>query len=316
MSPGIMKTQETKMIFPHHNLLGIEHLSAGDITAILDLSQQYVAQNRRRSQSSVLLKGYILINLFLENSTRTRLSFEMAAKRLGCDVINVTLEGSSIKKGESFTDTLKTINAMLPDLMVIRHSSEGAAQEAADILDCPVINGGDGTNEHPTQALLDALTLRRRFGRLEGLKVAICGDILHSRVAHSNMILLEKMGVRVACVGPQELLPEIPGVTTDMREALDGADAIMVLRIQKERLRTALSFTEADYMRDFSLTVEKLQYAKPDAVIMHPGPMNRGIEIEACLADDPARSLITTQVEMGVAVRMACLDLLTRSGRS
>jgi aspartate carbamoyltransferase catalytic subunit len=300
----------------HNNILGIDHLSREDIVTILDLAEHYVVQNRRRSHTQGMLKGHVLVNLFLENSTRTRLSFEMAAKRLGCDVINMTMDGSSIKKGESFTDTLKTINAMLPDLLVIRHAADGAAQEAADILGCPVVNGGDGTREHPTQALLDALTLRRHFGRLEGLKVAICGDILHSRVAHSNMILLQRMGAQVCCVGPRELLlPDAPHATSDMQDGLRDADAVMVLRIQKERLQKTLSFSEDDYFRQFGLTPATLAYAKPDAVVLHPGPMNRGVEIDAAIADDPARSLITAQVEMGVAVRMACLDLLTRERR-
>ncbi|HEX2753325.1 MAG TPA: aspartate carbamoyltransferase catalytic subunit, partial [Alphaproteobacteria bacterium] len=248
-------------------------------------------------------------------STRTRLSFDMAAKRLGADVINMTTDGSSILKGESFTDTLKTINAMRPDIVVIRAKPEGSAVEAAELLDCPVINAGDGTREHPTQALLDALTLRRHFGSLEGLHIAIVGDILHSRVAHSNLHLLKKMGATVACVGPQELMPLGVDGMQDMAEGLKNADAVMVLRIQKERLTQTLSFTEEDYFKTYGLTLEKLLLAKPGAVILHPGPMNRGVEIDAALADDPARSLITTQVEMGVAVRMACLDLLTRDAR-
>jgi aspartate carbamoyltransferase catalytic subunit len=239
----------------------------------------------------------------------------MAAKRLGCDVLNMGAEGSSLKKGESLADTLRAINAMIPDLLVIRCAAEGAAREAADILSCPVVNCGDGTNEHPTQALLDALTLRRRFGRLEGLTVAICGDILHSRVARSNTLLLEKMGVKVKCTGPRELLPDNARCTTDMRACLQDADAVMVLRIQRERLLKSLVIDDAAYFKDYGLTAERLAFAKPGAVVMHPGPMNRGVEIDAAIADDADRSLITTQVEMGVAVRMACLDLLTRSRR-
>ena len=309
------KTPVSKLMIPQKHLLSIEHLNREDIQTILDLSEYYVVQNRRRSQTNALLKGLVMINVFLENSTRTRLSFEMAAKRLGADVINMTIEGSSMKKGESFTDTLKTINAMRPDLFVLRHNTEGSAEAASQILDCPVMNAGDGTREHPTQALLDALTLRRHFGRLEGLNVAIVGDILHSRVAHSNLQLFKKMGVNVKCVGPAELMPLSAGGTQDMKTGLTDAEAVMVLRIQKERLQTSLSFTEQQYFDTYGLTAERLGFAKEGAVVLHPGPMNRGVEIDASIADDPKRSLITAQVEMGVAVRMACLDLLTRSAR-
>ncbi len=310
------KRPVSKIMIPHHDILGIEQLNADEINSILDLAEYYVVQNRRKSQTNALLKGLVLVNLFLENSTRTRLSFEMAAKRLGADVINMTTEGSSLKKGESFSDTLKAINAMLPDVMVIRHSEEGSAHKAAEILDCPVINGGDGTREHPTQALLDALTLRRKFGNLEGITVSICGDIMHSRVAHSNAFLLNKMGANVKFVGPAELLPQgLSNATSDMAEGLKDAHAVMLLRIQKERLQKNLSFTEEQYFNAYGLTEEKLKLAHKDAVVMHPGPMNRGVEIDAAIADDPNRSLITLQVEMGVAVRMACLDLLTRKVR-
>ncbi|TAL29659.1 MAG: aspartate carbamoyltransferase catalytic subunit [Alphaproteobacteria bacterium] len=315
MNAQPQRTPVSKLSIPHKHLLSIEALSREDINTILDLSEYYVVQNRRKSQTNALLKGLVLVNLFLENSTRTRLSFEMAAKRLGADVINMTVEGSSIKKGESFIDTLKTLNAMRPDLFVIRAGEEGSAEKASNILECPVLNAGDGTREHPTQALLDALTLRRHFGRLEGLNVAICGDILHSRVAHSNLHLFKKMGVNVKCVGPTELMPLAAGGTQDMKAGLSGADAIMVLRIQKERMQKALSLTEVQYFKTFGLTAERLAFAKEGAVILHPGPMNRDVEIDAEIADDPKRSLITTQVEMGVAVRMACLDLLTRSAR-
>lgn len=309
------KTPVSKLMIPQKHLLSIEHLNREDILTILDLSEYYVVQNRRRSQTNALLKGLVMINVFLENSTRTRLSFEMAAKRLGADVINMTIEGSSMKKGESFTDTLKTINAMRPDLFVLRHNTEGSAEAASQILDCPVMNAGDGTREHPTQALLDALTLRRHFGRLEGLNVAIVGDILHSRVAHSNLQLFKKMGVNVKCVGPAELMPLSAGGTQDMKTGLTDAEAVMVLRIQKERLQKSLSFTEEQYFDSYGLTAERLGFAREGAVVLHPGPMNRGVEIDASIADDPKRSLITAQVEMGVAVRMACLDLLTRSAR-
>lgn len=308
------KKPVSKLRIPQHDLLGIDALAPDDIMTILDLAEYYVVQNRRRAQGA-LLKGMVIVNLFLENSTRTRLSFDMAAKRLGADVINMTADGSSILKGESLLDTLKTINAMRPDLVIIRARAEGAAEEAAKLIEAPVINAGDGTREHPTQALLDALTLRRHFGKLEGLHVAIVGDILHSRVAHSNLHLFKKMGVAHSCVGPQELLPLGVDGTQDLALGLKNADAVMVLRIQKERLSEKLSFTEEDYFKTYGLTAERLSLAKENAVVLHPGPMNRGVEIDAALADDPTRSLITTQVEMGVAVRMACLDLLTRGAR-
>lgn len=309
------KQHISKLSIASQDILSVEQLGPDEINAILDLAEFYVVQNRRKSQTNVLLKGSVMINMFLENSTRTRLSFEMAAKRLGADVINMVAEGSSIKKGESFIDTLKTVNAMRPDIFVLRAAEEGSAQTASEILECPVLNAGDGTREHPTQALLDALTLRRHFGRLEGLNVTICGDVLHSRVAHSNLHLFKKMGVNVKCLGPAELMPLSAGGTQDVKKGLEGADAVMVLRIQKERLQKALSFTEQQYFETYGLTAERLGYAKEGAVVMHPGPMNRGVEIEAAIADDPKRSLITLQVEMGVAVRMACLDLLTRSSR-
>jgi len=309
------KKPVSKLRIPQHDLLGIDMLDANDITTILDLAEYYVVQNRRRSLTNALLKGMVIVNLFLENSTRTRLSFDMAAKRLGADVINMTTDGSSILKGESLTDTLKTINAMRPDVVIIRHRGEGSAEEAAKLIDAPVINAGDGTREHPTQALLDALTLRRHFGKLEGLHVTIVGDILHSRVAHSNLHLFKKMGIAHSCIGPQELLPLGVDGTQDLTKGLKNADAVMVLRIQKERLTEKLSFTEEDYFKTYGLTAERLSLAKENAVVLHPGPMNRGVEIDAALADDPTRSLITAQVEMGVAVRMACLDLLTRGAR-
>jgi aspartate carbamoyltransferase catalytic subunit len=315
MNAQPQKVHVSKLAIPHKNLLTIEALSREDINAILDLAEYYVVQNRRRSQTNVLLKGLVLVNMFLENSTRTRLSFEMAAKRLGADVINMTAEGSSIKKGESLLDTLKTLNAMRPDLFVVRHTQEGSAELAAELLECPVLNAGDGTREHPTQALLDALTLRRHFGRLEGLKVAIIGDILHSRVAHSNLNLFKKMGVNVACIGPAELMPLALGGTQDMKTGLHEADAVMVLRLQKERMQKTLPFTDVQYFRAYGLNAERLGFAKEGAVVLHPGPMNRDVEIDAAIADDPKRSLITLQVEMGVAVRMACLDLLTRNAR-
>lgn len=315
MNAQPQKTPVSKLAIPQKHLLTVEALARDDVRTILDLAEYYVVQNRRRSQTNALLKGMMMMNMFLENSTRTRLSFEAAAKRLGADVINMTAEGSSIKKGESFIDTLKTLNAMRPDLFILRHSDEKAAEMAAKYVDCPVLNAGTGTREHPTQALLDALTLRRHFGKLEGLTVSIIGDVLHSRVAHSNLHLLKMMGVNVKCVGPAELMPLSAGGTQDLEEGLRDADAIMVLRIQKERMQNTLSLSDVQYFKAYGLTAERLAFAKEDAVVMHPGPMNRDVEIDAAIADDPKRSLITTQVEMGVAVRMACLDLLTRAAR-
>ena len=306
---------KSSFVLNHRHLLGIEGLSHAEISGLLDLGEEFVALNRQIEKKRTSLRGRTQINLFFEVSTRTQSSFELAGKRLGADVINMTTEGSSIKKGESFIDTLKTLNAMRPDLFVIRHNDEGSAQKAAEIVDCPVINAGDGTREHPTQALLDALTLRRHFGKLEGLNVSILGDVLHSRVAHSNLQLFKKMGVNVKCVGPAELMPLSAGGTQDVKKGLEGADAVMVLRIQKERMQKSLSFTEVQYFRHYGLTAERLAFASKDAVIMHPGPMNRDVEIDASIADDPKRSLIPLQVEMGVAVRMAVLDLLTRSAR-
>lgn len=306
------KTITPDTVFTHGHILGVAQLGAADISVILDLADTYAQQNRAGKCQKVL-DGLLLANLFLENSTRTRLSFEIAAKRLGAEVVNLTASGSSVQKGEELLDTLKTVGAMLPDIAVLRAGENGAAQRAADTLGCPVINGGDGTNEHPTQALLDALTLRRHFGRLDGLQVAICGDVRHSRVAHSNKLLLEKMGAKVVLIAPPEL--GVPGSLEDMAAGIADADAVMMLRIQKERMASALSFTEEQYFAAYGLTPEKLAHAKKDAVVLHPGPMNRGIEIDSAVADDPARSLIAIQVEMGVAVRMACLDLLTRGLR-
>src|SRR5689334_10076790 len=302
--------------FPHRHLLGIEGLSPDEITLLLDRSESYVEQNRQADKKQALLRGRTLINLFFENSTRTRTSFELAGKRLGGDVINMSVAASSIKKGETLIDTAMTLNAMRPDVLVVRHPDSGAVNLLAQKVDCSVINGGDGSHEHPTQALLDALTIRRRRGRLEGLIVAICGDILHSRVARSNIHLLTTMGASVRVIGPPTLLPasiERLGVEVfhDMKRGLAGSDIVMMLRLQTERMQGSFVPSIREYFRFFGLDYEKLKAAKPDALIMHPGPMNRGVEIDSELADDIDRSLIREQVEMGVAVRMACLDLLT-----
>jgi aspartate carbamoyltransferase catalytic subunit len=304
--------------FPHPHLLGIEGLCAADILAILDAAEPWIAFNRGARKADKRLAGLTQINAFFENSTRTLFSFEIAGKRLGAQVSSFHPAASSVRKGESLIDTASTLNAMRPDILVIRHEAEGAAADVAAIMDCPVINAGDGTGEHPTQALLDALTMRRRFGRIAGLKVAICGDIVHSRVAGSNIRLLPLLGAQVRLVGPAGLLPEGTGLPlfTDFDEGLAGADVVMMLRIQRERMEETFPDSLIDYHASYGLTRARLDARAPGAVVMHPGPMNRGVEIDGDLADDPARSAILEQVELGVAVRMACLDLLTRERRA
>jgi aspartate carbamoyltransferase catalytic subunit len=299
---------------PH--LLGIEGLKPFEITAILDLADTYVTANQQIEKKHSILKGRTQINLFFENSTRTQSSFELAGKRMGADVMNMSVASSSIKKGETLIDTALTLNAMRPDLLVMRHFGSGAVALLASKVDCAVINAGDGTHEHPTQALLDALTIRRKLGRLEGLIVAICGDILHSRVARSNILLLQTMGARVRVIAPSTLLP--PDIARfgveiyhDMRQGLQDADIVMMLRLQRERMNGSFVPSTAEYFHFFGLDEEKLRYAKPNALVMHPGPMNRGVEISTGVADG-AQSVIRDQVEMGVAVRMAVLELLAR----
>ena len=304
--------------FPHKHLLGIQGLGPLEITTLLDLADGYVDQNRSVDKRKNLLRGRTVINLFFENSTRTRTSFELAGKRLGADVINMQAAVSSVQKGETLIDTAMTLNAMHLDVLVVRHPDSGAVKLLSEKVNCAVINGGDGSHEHPTQALLDALAIRRRKGRLSGLTVAICGDVAHSRVARSNMHLLLTMGAQVRLVGPRTLIPtqvERLGVEVfhDMRAGLEDVDVVMMLRIQTERMRGNFIPSIREYFHFFGLDREKLSRAKADAVIMHPGPMNRGVEIDSDLADDVERSMILGQVEMGVAVRMACLDLLTRT---
>jgi aspartate carbamoyltransferase catalytic subunit len=316
-SPPPMTDMAPAIPFPHRHLLGIDGFSPEEITLLLDLAETYVEANRLELRKRSLLRGRTIINLFFENSTRTRTSFELAGKRLGGDVINMQVDASSIKKGETLIDTAMTLNAMHADVLVIRHPESGAVQLLSEKVNCAVINGGDGSHEHPTQALLDALAIRRRKGRLGGLEVAICGDILHSRVARSNIALLNIMGARVRVVAPRTLLPaeiERLGVEVfhDMREGLKDVDIVMMLRLQMERMQGCFVPSLREYFYFFGLDYEKLAVAKPDALIMHPGPMNRGVEIDGEVADDIDRSLIHTQVEMGVAVRMACLDVLTR----
>jgi len=305
-------------VFPHRHLLGTEGLSAAEIVLLLDKAEGYVEQNRQVDKKQGLLRGRTQINLFYENSTRTRTSFELAGKRLGADVINMSVATSSIKKGETLIDTAMTLTAMRPDVLVVRHTDSGAVELLSQKVDCAVINAGDGSHEHPTQALLDALTIRRRKGRLKGLIVAICGDILHSRVARSNIHLLTTMGAIVRVVAPPTLLPPQVArlgveVHHDMRQGLKDADIVMMLRLQLERMNGAFVPSIREYFRFYGLDYEKLASAKPDALIMHPGPMNRGVEIDPEVADDIDRSLIREQVEMGVAVRMAVLDVLSRN---
>ena len=304
--------------FPHRHLLGIEDLSAQEIQFLLDLSQSYAELNRQADKRKpALLAGRTVINLFFESSTRTRTSFELAAKRLDADVINMQVAWSSIKKGETLIDTAMTLNAMHPDVLIVRHPDSGAVSLLSEKVNCAVINGGDGSHEHPTQALLDALTIIRHRGRLAGLTIAICGDISHSRVARSNIHLLTTMGAQVRVIAPPTLLPgaiDRLGVQPfhDMREGLRDCDIVMMLRLQTERMQGSYVPSVREYFRFFGLDYAKLRAAKPDALIMHPGPMNRGVEIDSEVADDIGRSLIQEQVEMGVAVRMACLDTLTR----
>lgn len=306
--------------FPHRHLLGIEALSRGDILLILDEAEGWTGFNRQARKADGRLRGLTQINAFFENSTRTLFSFEIAGKRLGAQVSNFHPAASSVRKGESLIDTAQTLNAMGPDLLVIRHEQNGAAREVAAVMDCPVINAGDGTGEHPTQALLDALTIRQRKGRIEGLKVAICGDLRHSRVAGSNLRSLPLLGAEVRAVGPASLMPDAlpPGVIghEEMDEGIEGADVVMMLRIQRERMGGAVEGSLGDFHARYGLTRARLARAAPDAVVMHPGPMNRGVEIAADVADDPERSAILDQVANGVAVRMACLDLLTRDRRN
>lgn len=306
----------TSRLFPHRHLLGIEGLAPEDIIQLLDLADEAVEVSRQVEKKKATLRGRTQINLFFEASTRTQASFELAGKRLGADVMNMSVGSSSIKKGETLIDTAMTLNAMRPDLIVVRHHSAGAVQLLARKVDCSVINAGDGQHEHPTQALLDALTIRRNKGRIRGLVVAICGDILHSRVARSNLILLNALGADVRVVGPTTLLPtgiENMGakVFTNMREGLKDADIVMMLRLQRERMNGSFVPSVKEYFRYFGLDAEKLAHAKPDALVMHPGPMNRGVEIASDIADG-AQSLIREQVEMGVAVRMAVLEALSK----
>ena len=311
---GCFTMTDAQPHFPHRHLLGIEGLSPLDIKALLDLADAAVDVSRQVEKKKATLRGRTQINLFFEPSTRTQASFELAGKRLGADVMNMSVASSSVKKGETLIDTAATLNAMRPDLIVVRHHAAGAVNLLARKVDCSVINAGDGAHEHPTQALLDALTIRRNKGTIAGLTVAICGDILHSRVARSNMMLLAAMGARVRLVAPSTLLPagiEALGfeIFADMEKGLRGADIVMMLRLQRERMNGSFVPSVKEYFRYYGLDREKLALAAPDALVMHPGPMNRGVEIASDVADGP-QSLIREQVEMGVAVRMAVLEAL------
>jgi aspartate carbamoyltransferase catalytic subunit len=312
-----VKTKSTHR-FQHKHLLGIDGLSREDVYAILDLAKTYVAKNREADKKHAILKGRTLINLFFENSTRTRTSFELAGKRLGADVINMSVATSSTKKGETLVDTALTLNAMHPDFISVRHPESGAVHLLARKVNCSVINGGDGCHEHPTQALLDALAILESKGKIEGLKIAICGDILHSRVARSNMKLLTLLGAEVRIIAPPTLMPNFPESWKvkkffDMRQGIEDCDIIMMLRLQTERMEGNFVPSLREFFHFWGLDEEKLKYAKPDALVMHPGPINRGVEIDSQLADDLTRSIILNQVEMGVAVRQAVLELLAQN---
>ena len=305
-------------IFKKIHLVETADLSKKEIEYILEESKKYISFNKKRIKKINLLEGRTIFNLFFEDSTRTRTSFEVAAKRLGADLINVVVKDSSINKGETLLDTMTTINSMSPDVLIVRHPEEGISKRISETVDASVINAGDGSHEHPTQALLDALTIKNKFNNFTKLKIAICGDILHSRVARSNIIILSKLGAKINVIGPKEWLPKninkLPvNVFTNMKIGLQDCDIVMMLRIQKERIVGKIMPNQKTYFKKYGLDYNKLKYAKKNAFVMHPGPMNRGIEIDSTLADDITRSLIQEQVAMGVAVRMACLDLIIKN---
>ena len=316
-----------RLAFPHRNLTSISQLARHEILFLLAEAQQWVEWNRQRAKHCDLLAGLTIINAFFENSTRTLLSFEIAGKRLGADVVNMQAATSSVKKGETLIDTAITLNAMRADAIVIRHGSSGATRLIADKVDCPVLNAGDGSHEHPTQALLDALALRCKLAEMgytsedfTGLKVVICGDILHSRVARSNILCLTALGAAVRVCAPPALMPAgIAAMGVEVFDnfdaAIEGAEVVMMLRLQQERMAGQFIPSAREYHHLYGLTAKRLARAAPDALVMHPGPMNRGVEIDSEVADLSGRSIITEQVEMGVAMRMACLDVLTRSAR-
>tara|TARA_Y100000590_G_scaffold63437_2_gene68079 strand:+ start:348 stop:1487 length:1140 start_codon:yes stop_codon:yes gene_type:complete len=297
------------------HLLGIKNLKKTEIEYIIDYAQQFIEFNKQKVKKSNILEGKSIFNVFFEDSTRTRTSFEIAAKRLGADLINVSVKDSSINKGETLLDTVVTIGSMDPDLLIIRHPEYGVSEMISKTIDASIINAGDGSHEHPTQALLDALTIKNKIGKFRDIKIAICGDILHSRVARSNIYLLKKLGAKINVVGPKTLIPDDindlgVSVYYDMKNGLKNCDIVMMLRIQKERILGIHIPSEKDYFLEYGLDFNKLKYAKRNALVMHPGPMNRGVEIDSKVADDVTRSLIQNQVSMGVAIRMACLKIL------
>ena len=316
ISNKIKKT--SKNIYKKIHLVETADLNKKEIEFILDEAKKFINFNKKRAKKSNLLEGRTIFNLFFEDSTRTRTSFEVAAKRLGADLINVAVKDSSINKGETLLDTMTTINSMNPDVLIVRHPEEGISKRISNNVDACVINAGDGSHEHPTQALLDALTIKNRFNNFSKLQIAICGDILHSRVARSNIIILSKLGAKVNVIGPKQWLPKninkLPvEVYTDMKKGLKNCDIVMMLRIQKERIVGKIMPNQKTYFNKYGLDYNKLKYAKKNAFVMHPGPMNRGVEIDSKLADDITRSLIQEQVAMGVAIRMACLDILIKN---
>jgi len=318
---GGPKTDESARTirFRQKHLLAIADLDRFEAENLLDRAEKFAPLLDERVKKLDTLRGRTLINLFFENSTRTQSSFELAGKRMGADVVNMSVKSSSVAKGETLIDTAATLNAMRPDLLVVRHGSSGAAELLSRKVDCAVINAGDGKHEHPTQALLDAFSIRSRLGNVEGLTIAICGDVLHSRVARSNVALLTLLGAQVRLIGPPTLMPagaEKWGATVfhDMRAGLKDADVVMMLRVQRERMAGGFFPSAREFFWFYGLDEDKLRHAKPGALVMHPGPMNRGVEIDSVIADNPSVSLIETQVRMGVAVRMAVLEALAESG--
>ena len=318
---GVKKSdpRSSPVRFRHKHLLAIADLDRFEVEALLDRAEFFAEVSEKKVKKLDTLRGRTLINLFFENSTRTQSSFELAGKRMGADVVNMSVKSSSVAKGETLIDTAATLNAMRPDLLVVRHGSSGAVELLSRKVDCAVVNAGDGKHEHPTQALLDAFTIRDRLGNIEGLTIAICGDVIHSRVARSNVALLNILGARVRLVGPPTLMPIGADrwgadVFHNMRDGLKDADVVMMLRVQRERMTGGFFPSAREFFWFYGLDEEKLKFAKPGALVMHPGPMNRGVEIDSTVADNPNVSLIETQVRMGVAVRMAVLEALAESG--